>query len=300
MAARKRSKKSARQIERDVVATRGRFNVDQPEDPRPGYYYVTAMDSGRSARAAGPYGTHAAALDDVYRVKEEIERGDPRAAFYAWGTMRSETDLGPGFLSAQSTRSHQRTKDRGVVYTDAMIAAMCDAPWYWEAQIRAAAKQRNVKVTSVTPLADVVRGLRATAGERRAHQRKKKDRGVIEVFGGWKVDLDRGGKLLRESVDLRTPGDYGADPLGDGRFKMVPSGDIVDYAERTRRLDDYAKRARRSHQTRPSGTGTFLVQYIDKLGTEREVYVSNTTDRAVRADARKAGFRVLAVRRTGR
>ena len=31
-------------------------------------------------------------------------------------------------------------------------------------------------------------------------------------------------------------GDYGADPLGDGKFKMVPSGDIVDYEERVKRL----------------------------------------------------------------
>ena len=30
--------------------------------------------------------------------------------------------------------------------------------------------------------------------------------------------------------------DYGADPLGDGRFRMVPSGDIVDFEERCRRL----------------------------------------------------------------
>ena len=30
--------------------------------------------------------------------------------------------------------------------------------------------------------------------------------------------------------------DYGADPLGDGTFRMVPSGDIVDFAERNRRL----------------------------------------------------------------
>ena len=31
-------------------------------------------------------------------------------------------------------------------------------------------------------------------------------------------------------------GDYGADPLGDGTFRMVPSGDIVDFEERNRRL----------------------------------------------------------------
>jgi len=30
--------------------------------------------------------------------------------------------------------------------------------------------------------------------------------------------------------------DYGADPLGDGKFRMVPSGDIVSLEERNRRL----------------------------------------------------------------
>jgi len=37
-------------------------------------------------------------------------------------------------------------------------------------------------------------------------------------------------------VDTRRVGDYGADPIGDGMFRMIPSGDIVDYAERCRRL----------------------------------------------------------------
>jgi hypothetical protein len=31
--------------------------------------------------------------------------------------------------------------------------------------------------------------------------------------------------------------DYGCDPIGDGIFRMVPSGDIVDADERNRRLD---------------------------------------------------------------
>jgi len=37
---------------------------------------------------------------------------------------------------------------------------------------------------------------------------------------------------------IKTPvgADYGSDPLGNGRFRMVPSGDIVDFAERNRRL----------------------------------------------------------------
>lgn len=37
-------------------------------------------------------------------------------------------------------------------------------------------------------------------------------------------------------VDTSLAGDYGADPLGDGMFKMVPSGDVVDFAERCKRL----------------------------------------------------------------
>jgi hypothetical protein len=36
-----------------------------------------------------------------------------------------------------------------------------------------------------------------------------------------------------------TAEDYGADPVGDGTFRMVPSGDIVDLAERRRRLARY-------------------------------------------------------------
>jgi len=38
------------------------------------------------------------------------------------------------------------------------------------------------------------------------------------------------------SVNLTKAGDYGADPIGDGTFRMSPSGDIVDLAERCRRL----------------------------------------------------------------
>lgn len=54
-------------------------------------------------------------------------------------------------------------------------------------------------------------------------------------------------RLMAESMGLpsdhwirrpiaRTAGDYGADPIGDGTFRMVPSGDVVDYSERCRRL----------------------------------------------------------------
>lgn len=37
-------------------------------------------------------------------------------------------------------------------------------------------------------------------------------------------------------VCLGVSGDYGADPVDDGMFRMVPSGDIVDYQERCKRL----------------------------------------------------------------
>lgn len=47
----------------------------------------------------------------------------------------------------------------------------------------------------------------------------------------------QGGRLHRK-VDTSRPGDYGADPLSDGRFRMVPSGDIVDLAERNKRLGE--------------------------------------------------------------
>jgi len=46
----------------------------------------------------------------------------------------------------------------------------------------------------------------------------------------------------RRTIDTAAPGDYGCDPLGDGRFRMVPSGDIVDYEERTRRLASKQRR----------------------------------------------------------
>ena len=44
------------------------------------------------------------------------------------------------------------------------------------------------------------------------------------------------GRDIRPKVNTNAPGDYGADPIGDGTFRMVPSGDVVDYAERCRRL----------------------------------------------------------------
>lgn len=48
--------------------------------------------------------------------------------------------------------------------------------------------------------------------------------------------LQQRDESAKEMIDTSKQGDYGADPVGDGTFRMVPSGDIVDMAERNRRL----------------------------------------------------------------
>lgn len=68
-------------------------------DPRPGYYYVSCEDGGRRALVAGPYVDHETALHEVDLVKAEAERVDSRAVWYAWGTARSDTDLGLGAIA---------------------------------------------------------------------------------------------------------------------------------------------------------------------------------------------------------
>jgi hypothetical protein len=55
------------------------------------------------------------------------------------------------------------------------------------------------------------------------------------ILGGYELDRETL-TPIRRAVDVRTPGDYGADPIGDGTFRMVPSGDVVTFEERNRRL----------------------------------------------------------------
>lgn len=63
---------------------------------------------------------------------------------------------------------------------------------------------------------------------------KLRDMEVPQVFG---YELDRDTLTpVRRIIDTSKPGDYGADPLGDGTFRMVPSGDIVSLDERNKRL----------------------------------------------------------------
>lgn len=79
-------------------------NEEQAPYPRPGFYYVSAIDGPRSARVRGPFTTHAEALALVATSRDALVAMDPRAHFYAFGTCRSESNLGPGYLDTIARR----------------------------------------------------------------------------------------------------------------------------------------------------------------------------------------------------
>lgn len=60
----------------------------------PGDYFVSAMDGGSYWLIAGPYDTHAEALDAVEPVKAKANELDPRAWFMGWGTCRLDKGSG--------------------------------------------------------------------------------------------------------------------------------------------------------------------------------------------------------------
>jgi len=64
---------------------------------------------------------------------------------------------------------------------------------------------------------------------------KKRER-FMEVLGGYQLDMHNHGHLVTHKLPEANGRERGADPLGDGTFRMVPSGDVVDYAERCKRL----------------------------------------------------------------
>jgi len=58
----------------------------------------------------------------------------------------------------------------------------------------------------------------------------------ITVLGGYTLDMHNHGALVKPpAIDTTQDRDYGADPIGNGMFRMIPSGDIVDATERDRR-----------------------------------------------------------------
>lgn len=58
----------------------------------------------------------------------------------------------------------------------------------------------------------------------------------ITVLGGYVLDMHNHGHLVRKPIPEANGRDNGAHPLGNGQFRMVPSGDVVDFEERNRRL----------------------------------------------------------------
>lgn len=56
----------------------------------------------------------------------------------------------------------------------------------------------------------------------------------LVILGHYPVAED--GSIMRQTLPPPGPkGDTGCDPLGEGRFRMHPSGDIVDFEEMCRR-----------------------------------------------------------------
>lgn len=77
---------------------------------------------------------------------------------------------------------------------------------------------------------------------------RKGNRAPVELeFSGYRFTASPEGTTVhRGSVDLATTEDWGADPLGDGTFRMVPSGDVVSFEERNLRLARFHKNGRGS------------------------------------------------------
>lgn len=70
---------------------------DQEIDHQPGHYYVSVIDGPRQAFALGPFDTHLGALLKVGAVRRNTREltGDPRAAFYGFGTARIDRCADP-------------------------------------------------------------------------------------------------------------------------------------------------------------------------------------------------------------
>lgn len=61
-------------------------------------------------------------------------------------------------------------------------------------------------------------------------------------FAGYNfISGPHGTIIKRNLINTKNTHDYGADPLGNGTFKMIPSGDIVNFEERNKRLAELHK-----------------------------------------------------------
>jgi len=111
-----------------------------------------------------------------------------------------------------------------------------------------------------TPLSNeatstVMAGLR---GRGRGDKLREEDRPSVLGY-----DLNRETLTpIRQTIDTRAAGDYGADPVGDGTFRMVPSGDVVDFAERTRRLQRPMRGLGGPRGSQITGTNLFALRAL--------------------------------------
>jgi hypothetical protein len=85
----------------------------QQPDLRPGFYYVTVrrdMTQLEYRPLRGPFvNDHAAALAAVDESRGRAIDYDTRGCWYAYGTCRSEVDIGPGLfdkIDANQSASH--------------------------------------------------------------------------------------------------------------------------------------------------------------------------------------------------
>jgi hypothetical protein len=78
--------------------------MSQIPDTAPGPYYVSVVRDWKPEDArlvSGPYATHAEALALVDKARRIVEDRDPRAAFFAFGTVRMKEAFDrPGALQS--------------------------------------------------------------------------------------------------------------------------------------------------------------------------------------------------------
>jgi len=166
------------------------------------------------------------ALGDIFGSK-------PEEVFFIFGSPNSEEGFADAFASYFLERAEMRKRypdqlqklSGWLAGKEHQIAAFADRTL--EA-LSAELGRKKPKPTRVPP-----------------PEPKTKNTGAKELsFAGHRFTAG-GGKptqIHRESIDLTTKEDHGSDPIGNGMFRMVPSGDIVNFEERERRLARFHRR----------------------------------------------------------
>jgi len=156
-----------------------------------------ASDCGCGCGGSGGCGT-----------REAREQPETIALIKGCGWMKLESCVGKVFRDRESAHKWENSQHENVT-----IRVL---PGKW-------------KVGQTVPLGSAGKPL--SASERRRDSERELS------FAGYSFTAGpKGTAIHRGRVRTRTSGDHGADPIGDGMFRMVPSGDVVDYEERNRRM----------------------------------------------------------------